>query len=372
VRIALVGAFPFPFPQGSQVFCAEQARALAAAGADVTLICYGTGEGAPPDDLPLVRSRFAPRKLLSGPSIGKPAADASLAAALVAAHRRAGFDVVVAHNAEAALAALAARPWMRLPIVYVAHTVLANELATYAPRWTRSLAALGARIDAFVARRADGVVALSRAGERALAPSARGPLVRIPPGLAPAEPPSEAAVAAACRRRGLAPGCFALYAGNLDGYQELSLLAAAAARTRIEIAVASHAAGAPPAPLVALPGAGFDETRLLTHGAALALAARRATGGFPIKLLNYMEAARATIAHASVADPLVHAESGWLLPDDATADDWAGAVDALAADPACAARLGAAARRRLERDHDPAALAARLLAWLADSVRVAS
>jgi phosphatidylinositol alpha-mannosyltransferase len=368
VRVAQVGAFPFPFPQGSQVFFAEQARALAAAGASVTLICYGAGEGAPLADLPLVRSRLAPRRLLSGPSLGKPVADAALAAALVAAHRRGRFDAVLAHNAEAALAALAAAPWMRRPIAYVAHTVLASELATYAPRWTRSLAALGARIDAFVARRVDAVVALSHAGASALGAAARGPVVRIPPALAPSSPPTPDAVAAGCARHDLEPGRYALYTGNLDGYQELATLAEAAAKTSVPIVIATHADAAAPAPLRTIRRTDAAESRLLTHGAAVTLLARRATGGFPVKLLNYMEAARPTIAYASIADPLVHGESGWLLADDAAPAAWAEAIERIAAEPARAARLGAAARRTLERDHDPARAAARVVRLLGDLV----
>ncbi|RIL05485.1 MAG: hypothetical protein DCC71_10275, partial [Proteobacteria bacterium] len=85
MHLALVGAFPFPFPQGSQVFFADQARALQDAGARVTLACYGTGEGEPPRDLALVRSPLAPRALRSGPSAGKPIADAALAATLLRA-----------------------------------------------------------------------------------------------------------------------------------------------------------------------------------------------------------------------------------------------------------------------------------------------
>ena len=366
MHLALVGAFPFPFPQGSQVFFTEQARSLQAAGARVTGVCYGRGVGAAPADLPLVRTRFAPRKLLSGPSLAKPFADAALAAAIVRAHRRDPLDAVLAHNAEAALAAFLARSRVRRPVVYVAHTILAEELATYAaPRWEPALSALGARIDAFIARRADAIVALSRAGEAALAPHARGPVVRIPPGLAPGSSPAPDAIASACRRHGLVPGGFALYAGNLDGYQDLPMLAAAAARAKTPIVVATHTDGTAPAPLVTVRATDADEVRTLTHGAAVALLARRAAGGFPIKLLNYMEASRAIVARASVADPLVHDRSGWILADDAPPAAWADAIDALVADSSRAARLGAEARRTLECDHDPAALARRLLAWLA-------
>jgi glycosyltransferase involved in cell wall biosynthesis len=109
------------------------------------------------------------------------------------------------------------------------------------------------------------------------------------------------------------------------------------------------------------------ELRLLTFGAGVALLARSAAGGFPIKLLNYMVASRAIVARAFVADPLEHDRSGWLLADDAPPSAWAAAVNALLADPERAARLGAEARRTLEREHDPAAIARQVLA-LAETV----
>ena len=55
MRLALVGAFAFPLPQGSQLFVRDQAQALAAAGADVTLFCYGHGSGEEPPGLRIVR-----------------------------------------------------------------------------------------------------------------------------------------------------------------------------------------------------------------------------------------------------------------------------------------------------------------------------
>jgi glycosyltransferase involved in cell wall biosynthesis len=362
MHLALVGAFPFPYPQGSQVFFADQAHALQAAGARVTLICYGRGEGREPADLHLVRTPFAPRRHASGPSAMKPFADLALAATLARAHRRTPFDAVLSHNAEAALAALLARGAMQCPVVYVAHTVLGHELATYAPpRFGTALQRIGAAIDRAIARRADAVVVLAEAGERALAPHARGPMRRIPPGLAAGAVPAADAVAATCRRHDLEVGRYALYAGNLDGYQDLPVLAAAAVSIAAPVVAATHAPQRAPAPLRTVRVADAGELRLLTAGAGVALLARKAAGGFPIKLLNYMELSRAIIARASIADPLEHDRSGWLLADDAPAGAWAAAIDALLADPARAARLGAGARRTLERDHDPAAIAREVL-----------
>ncbi len=366
MHLALVGAFAFPYPQGSQVFFAQQARALMEAGARVTLVCYGRGEGEVPADLALVRAPLSPRQLASGPSPAKPFADLALAASLARAHRRTPFDAVLAHNAEAALAALLVRPLLRRPVVYVAHTILGHELATYAPpRFAPALRRLGTRIDRHVARCADAVIVLARAGERALAHSARGPVLRIPPALAPGGAPAPEAIATACRRHRLEVGGYALYAGNLDGYQDLAALAEAAREIAVPVVVATHASADAPAPLRTVHVVDADEVRLLTFGAAVTLLARRAAGGFPIKLLNYMEASRAIVARASVAESLVHQRSAWIVADDAPPAAWAAAVSALLADPAGAARLGAEARRTLEREHDPAALARDVLALLA-------
>lgn len=362
MHLALAGAFPFPFPQGSQVYFAQQARALAAVGVRVTLVCYGAGEGDAPANLRLVRAPFAPRRLYSGPSAGKPLADLALAATLVRTHRRDPFDAVLAHNAEAALAALLARRATRVPVVYVAHTVLRHELETYASaRFGPALRAFGAGVDRLVAQRADAIVALSRAAERELAAHARGTCVRIPPALDPAPAPGESVIDAACARFGLERGRYALYAGNLDGYQDLGALAAAARESAVPTVVATHAPGIAPAPLVTARVADADEARALTFGAGVALLARRAPGGFPIKLLNYMEAGRAIVARESVADPLVHDLSGWIVADDAPPAVWSRAIDALVGDPSRAARLGNEARGTLEREHDPRTLAHRLL-----------
>jgi len=372
VRLALVGAFPFPLPQGSQVYFAEQAGALRAAGAEVVLVTYGRGAGAPPvaaAELPVVRvpRALTPHRLASGASPAKPVADAALAAALCRAHRRHRFDAVLAHNAEAALAALAVRRWLRRPVVYVAHTLWAHEL----PSWTPGLGPLGARLgplgaflDARLARHADGVLAVSEAGARALAPHARGPLAAIPPGLAPGPDPDPLTVAEACRRRGLEPGRFALYVGNLDAYQSLDTLAGAAARLAAPVVAVTHGAGRAPAPLRTVAADDAGEARRLLYSAGAALLPRRAPGGFPVKLLNYLEARRPVALRADLAEGLVHRRSAWLVADDAGPREWAAAIGALLADPGAAARLGAAGRRRLEQAHDPAALAARTLSLL--------
>jgi glycosyltransferase involved in cell wall biosynthesis len=371
-RIALLGAFQFPVPQGSQVFAAEQARALGRAGAEVTLVCYGRGAGAAPADLALVRTpaRLSPRSHRAGPRAGKPVADAALLAALVRAQRARLFDAVLAHNAEAALVAIAARAITRVPVVYVAHTLLECELATYGPRALgRSLDQVGRRLDRAIAARADAVVALTRRGAERLSASAHRPVAVIPPGLDPRPAPKSEAIARTCARHGLEPGRYVLYAGNLDAYQELpSLAAAAAARPDVAFVAATHGAARDLGAVRVVRVEDVTELRRLTWAAGVAVAPRRAFGGFPVKLLNYMEAARPIVARSGVVDALVHDQNAWLVPPEAGPEAIAEACLALLSKPAHAASLGRAARSTLEADHSWPRLATQTLGWLAETV----
>lgn len=363
-RIALLAALPFPLPQGSQVYVAGQARALARAGVDVTLLCYGHGEregadaegtlaalraaGVTPAPAP---ARLSRTPLGAGPSARKPLADAALLATLLAAERRLPFDAVLAHNVEAACIALAARPVTGTPVVYVAHTLFGNELSSYVPaRLARAADAIGRRLDHLVARQADAVVALSSAAAKALAAAARRRVAHVLPALDPEPPPPREEVVAACRRHGLEAGGFVLYAGNLDAYQDLALLADAARRPGVgKVIVVSHdPTRVPPSGLSLVRARDAAEVRVLVFGAAVTVVPRRIVGGFPIKLLNYMEAGRAIVGFEGVADGLRHGLDAWLLPRRAGADDLAEALRRLQRERTLAARLGAAARRLLD------------------------
>lgn len=374
--LALIGAFPFPYPQGSQIFMADQARALARAGARPTLLTYGRGQGGVPDDLALASApRWAsPRAMRSGPRLGKPLADAALLATYLG-HARGRVDCALAHNAEAAWIALAARPRTGVPVVYVAHTILRHELSAYAnPRFRRLLDRVGGGIDRLIARRADAVITLGDEPRRELEPFARGPVVVLPPGHDPLPAPDDDTQRAACARFGLTPRRFILYAGNLDRYQDLDLLVDAADRLPgdgMPVVIATHAENAAsdlpatrrPPRIVTVRD--FAEMRALIHAAHSLVLTRRRTGGFPVKLLNYMEAARPIVAFADVAIGLRDGESARLLVPGAGADALAGALRELCGDEPLCARLGAGARRHLERQHDWDVIAKRTLAFLA-------
>ena len=361
LRLALVGAFPFPLAQGSQRYLADQAHALGDAGARVTVVCYGRGDGRSTDGLDLVRApRWAtPRRLASGLSARKPIADLELTLALLRAHRRERFDAVLAHNAEAALAGFSARAAGGPPVIYVAHTLFENELSSHLPeragpvKLSSSWERLGAVLDRRCARHADAVLVLTEAAQRALAPHTRGPLACVPPGRRAEPHPDVLEIDEICRRERLEPGGYVVYAGNLDRYQGLDVLdAAAAALPDVPCVAVTHAMGSGGfRALRPIRVASAKDARALVFGASLAVVPRRVAGGFPLKVLDAMEAGLAIVGHAASLGGLRHDESAWCLPADAEPDQWAAAVATLHSDPHLRARLGRGARAVLERDH---------------------
>ena len=359
MRVALVGAFPFPLPQGSQVYVAEQRDALQQAGAEPILVTYRDGV-------------FRSSRGRSGPSFAKPLADAALLRAFLRAHRQAAFDVALAHNVEAAVVAIAARAWIGVPVIYVAHTILRHELSAYAPAsWQGLLDPIGGGIDAWIARRADGIIALSEDARALLEPNARCAIEVIPPGLDPEAPPPEDEQRRACRSLGVHPKRFVLYAGNLDGYQDLDLLDAAAGLCSgdgIPFVVATHDAR---------DGAGcfrnlrvverstFAEIRALHFAAGALVLTRRRPGGFPIKLLNYMETGRPIVAFGRIAPGLEDGVNARLLDESSGAEELAGAIRRLWEQRECGEELGRAARNHLLTHHRWRDLADQTLAFAA-------
>jgi glycosyltransferase involved in cell wall biosynthesis len=130
------------------------------------------------------------------------------------------------------------------------------------------------------------------------------------------------------------------------------------------VLVATHGARRFQAPGVLCRRVSPQEARALSFACAVAVLPRRRPGGFPVKLLNYMEAARPIVACRGIADGLEHDRSAWLLERDASPAELARALRTLAADPERGARLGRAARARLEAHHAWPELAKRTLAFV--------
>ena len=388
MRAAVLGAFPYPYPQGSQVFATDHSRALVRAGSSVALFTYGAGTGPVPEDLECVASPswLSPPAMRSGPTLAKFPADAGVLATYIRASRVRRFDVAFAHNAEAAMIGLAARFITGTPVIYIAHTILEHELSAYAPeQFAGVLTQTGRQIDRFIARRANGIVALCEDARADLARHATCPIEVMAPGLDLEPAPDEVDVAKICEEHNLEPGGYALYCGNMDGYQDLDLLAEAARTMKarhpdisLPIVVASHDTSRIPDSFFGLTNLtcvtvrDFAQTRALIAGAQSVVLCRRRRGGFPIKLLNYMEARKPVIAFDSIAPGFSHMRNAWLLDSGAGGKELADGLVALSQTPQLRDSLGNGARELLESEHEWARLAQRTRVFAEDVVAQSS
>lgn len=305
MRVLQVAAFPFPSPQGSQVYVAGMARALARRGHEVTLACYAHGVGEVDPALRLLRAPPWPGydNLRAGPDRVKPLLDLALSARLWRRRRAERWDVVHAHNVEAPLVAWPAARALGAPLVYNAHTLLGVELPLYlhGAAARRAGAALGAGVDWALPRLVDAAVVLSEEAAAAMRAGGCPEVALIPPGVDAAD--LDGADPARARARwGLDEGPWVAYAGNPDVYQDLPVLVRAVA--------ALHARGIPDAPgllmisaspmpaleamAAPIPAArrrfiqasAWPDVRDLLASAQLAASPRGDCPGFPIKLLN--------------------------------------------------------------------------------------
>ncbi len=449
MRLLLVGAFAYPHALGSQIYFQEQAIALRAAGAEVQLLTYGPPRpsederalphAGDPDrwraldgfDHIALPAWAAPSSRRSGPNLGKPFADLCLAIALrrtlraslstksavdrASSASRSGssmrFDAILAHHAEAALAALHGLPRARPPIVYCAHTLLEQELPEYAKSPLsksffgssgsatrvgeaamtrapvgRALARSGRVIDRWLACRADAWIALTQSAESVISASSSRPGRLIAPPLAdPRSDPERPTPAEVARAHGLVADRFLLYAGNLDPYQDLPLLERVAweraahgsrSNARIEaplpIVIATHdertaaqrGAGGKAAGVRVLRVRTAAEMNALVAAARATIVPRRTVGGFPIKLLNSLAAGTTVVAFHGAEWGLVHQRDSLICDLERPEASLYRALELLESDRDLAVRLAAGARATWCARHQPARVAADTIALI--------
>lgn len=362
-----VAAMPFPSPQGTQAAVRAMLEALAAAGQETHLATYARGAGTLEDaaftvhrvpDLPRDRS------LRSGPSVRKLVLDASLAALVPRLVRRLRPSLVVAHHAEAMLAALAARA---RPLVYVAHTALGPELPAYWGSLNPSLLSLvGDALDRRLVRRADEVCAIAPSLAEHLTRNAERPVHSIPfpwpPTLIRGDEHRGLPVPQATVRRefGFSENeQVLLYAGNLDRYQGVETLLDAAqlvAGARLLVATESstdwlerearrRGLTVTVAPLAT------ESDRSRAHAAAdVSVVPRALPGGVPVKLLDALSRGVPVVASRRATGGLALDEVAVVVADD-DAEALAVGIRMLLAAPRARASLAAAGRAYVAREH---------------------
>jgi len=345
LRIAMVGACPYPVPQGSQVLLGNTSAALQQAGHEIHLVVYGYGIGEPPPEFHVHRCARIPfeRKIAAGPSLAKPFQDLALTAKLRQVVRREKIDIIHVHNYEGLLAALAARV---RPIVYHAHNAMADELPHFFPR-TR---AIGECMDRTFPRRADRVIAPHSALAAYLADcGCDAACISIIP------PPLEAALFKPRPVGEDVPPV--VYTGNLDRYQNLAGLLRVMNLVRNQVPTARLiVATAAKLRLDAMPGAERRPTpdfqtlcEVLAEDVVVACP-RVSWSGYPIKVLNGMAAGRPVVAFQSAGYPIASGFNGMTVPDNDEAA-FARALVQLLRDPELRAKLGASAHATIAAQH---------------------
>lgn len=351
LRIAMVGACPYPAPQGSQVLLTDTALAVEAFGHEVHVVVYGYGVG--PDDSGLTIHRAAPvpgaKRIAAGPSVMKPFLDAALLRELRKVVHRHRIDVIHAHNYEALIVSLTARV---CPVVYHAHNVMSDEL----PHFLYGGGILGAWLDRTFPRRATRVIAPhERLKAYLIAIGCEARHVTVIPPFVEAE-----AFCGDAAPEALPP---VVYTGNLDHYQNLPLLMRAMKRVHqtipeVRFVIASAQRGQyPGAEMWYTPD--FAALRQVLMRDCVVACPRVSWSGYPIKLLNAMAAGRAVVACQSAAPPVVHEENGLLVPDDDT-EAFADALLHLLRDHALRAKLGQHARETMLAKHARTLIAGQL------------
>ena len=339
LRIVQAAAFPFPSAQGSQVFVRGMARALARRGHEVSVVCYGHGEGEVDDDYRIIRTPRVPGygNLRAGPDMVKPVLDLALAYRIA----EIPADVVHAHNYEAPIAAAMARRFTGTPIVYNAHNTMVEELPTYFERPTARRAArrMGGWLDRTVPKIADHAVVLSSRAVPTLTRLGCGEVSVVPPGV-------DAAELGDVEPAQLPEGPWVVYAGNPDRYQDLSILVEAIRKldgVGLLMVSASplddwSSAGLPK--FKAVQTSDFAEVKSLMAACDLAAIPRTVCSGFPIKLLNSLGVGLPTV----IAEGSAQGLPGEVVVPNGDSEAMAQAIQSLLNAPQRSRELGESAR----------------------------
>ncbi|MEP7242606.1 MAG: glycosyltransferase family 4 protein [Gammaproteobacteria bacterium] len=342
----------------------RMAEALGAAGHDVHVITYHLGSPDIPVSVPVHRIRDLKfyRKLSPGPSYSKLAfVDPFLVAKLRERMKATPFDVIHAHHYEGVMVAAAARIGHRVPVVYDAHTLLMSELPYYSlglPYGVKR--SMGRWMDGAIPKLATHTVCVTQTIRDKLVNEAGLKAARVSVISNGVEFDHFAAAT-----RGTLPsagGRTLIFTGNLAEYQGIDLMLRAfrLVLNRVpdaRLLIASDSSFAPyealaqelaiRAQIDVIPSPPFRDLPALLATGTVALNPRTDGDGIPVKLLNYMAAARPIVSFTGSAPGVVHGESGWLIPG-ADVAAFADGVVKLLEDAALAHRLGQGAQRYVE------------------------
>lgn len=357
----MVAACPFPFRRGTPIRVQRMAEALARRGTDVRVVAYSLG-GDERLTFPVHRARSLPtyRRLAPGPSYRKLLVDLLLAQKLREVIDAHSPELIHAHHFEGLAAALLANAGRRLPIVFDAHALLAAELPSYRLGLPMRLKrGIGRRLDRWLPRRADYLIAVSREiRDRLIHETGIDPRRScvISNGVEPSFFPS------AQRARVVSGPPVIVWSGNTARYQGLELLLHAfrevtlkhpEARLRIlsEDSFADYEKLARDLRIrdgIELRRVGVSALPAELAEADVAVNPRLDCSGLPQKLLNYLASGTPVVSFDSGDCTLRHLETGWVVADRSASGLATGILRLLANAP-LRERLGRHGRREAMR-----------------------
>jgi len=279
----------------------------------------------------------------------RPILDATTLLRLLRAGYASRPDVIHAHNYEGGAIGIAAAALLGRPLVFHGHALMRDELPSYARSvpMQRVSRAVGGWLDRSIPKRADHCVVvtpalaeeLRRQGARRVTVLEPFADVRELESLGPTDPED--------------PNPTLVYAGNLDGYQNLELLRAAFVKVRevmpaTRLLVVTHARAGGEA-LVRVPGVevarvdGVREAWRQIGRGWVAIVPRIDPSGYPMKVLNYMAAGKVVVTTAPVAAAIPGCAEGGVVTAEEP-ESVASAVVGLLRDDERRRRLGKAAR----------------------------
>ena len=292
MKILHVACMPYPSMQGSQVYLRGLLRAQAKRN-DVSLLCYG--HGTPCEDqeyqihrIPKMRGY---QRLRAGPDIYKPFLDILIARKLW----NLDADIIHVHNYEAPFAAYIRQIKGSIPIVYTAHNLMEEELETYChhPFAKKISSKFGRWLDAHIPKRADAVIAIRESTAQKLKELGCSSVFTIPPGVEKLE----------SSRHDRDEGSV-VYAGNVDGYQNLShvyMLAQRMPETLFRI-ITSDEEGIAVGHLPNIEVMVLDDFAMVCtemQRSSVCIVPRKDCSGFPMKLLNALALGIPVVAFSS-------------------------------------------------------------------------
>lgn len=387
----MVAACPFPVNYGSPAAIRELSETLSEMGHDVHIVTYPEG-----DDLSVGTARLhrvgqvrKPSDLQAGPSASKLWTDVLLLFELCRVVRREKIEIIHGHNYEGGLAGILAKFLTAKPMVYNAVNLMSDELHTYGVIKPAFLAKwLAAALDWFLPLFPDHIIALTQelydwhrkrgvAGKR---------LTLVPCGVKP-ELFAKADPTALLTKYAIGSRPVVMYTGINSAFQRVDYLLRAfmivlKSDPSALLMIVSPLANEPnyPANAALAKELGISDNVIFVgpHELAdlpnfLAMASvtvvpRPQCPGHPIKLLNYMMAARPIVCFQGSAKGIRHLHDAFIVPDH----DWekmGEAIVTLLGDPALAKRLGTTARETVLNSFDWRVLAKKVEAIYADLVR---